>query len=92
MWKYELFRDSAGKWRWHLLSHGRVVATSGEAFASHYDARRAVANVKHHASTAALPPEADSDPNLILRRALLGMARRNTAAQEALHARLFGSH
>jgi uncharacterized protein YegP (UPF0339 family) len=49
MWNYELFRDAAGHWRWHLLSHGRKVATSGEAFASRYNAERAMIAVRRNA-------------------------------------------
>lgn len=56
MSRYEVFRDVAGKWRWHLESgNGQIVTTSGESFASHYDALRAARNVWAHAGTAAPP-------------------------------------
>lgn len=56
MSKYEVFRDTAGMWRWRLRSgNGQIVTTSGESFASHYNALRAARNVWAHAGTAAPP-------------------------------------
>lgn len=88
MWNYELFKDTSGHWRWHLLSHGRKVATSGEAFASRYDAERSMIAVRENAGGASLPTK--PYPDQILRRALLRAAQRNAAKQEALGSRLFG--
>lgn len=60
MWRYQLFRDKAGKWRWRLLSSsGRKVAVSGESFASRANARRAALNVARNAGRAVVPSETD---------------------------------
>jgi uncharacterized protein YegP (UPF0339 family) len=65
MSRYEVFRDAAGMWRWRLRSgNGQIVMTSGESFASHYNALRAARNVWAHAGTAA--PPADDDPQAVL--------------------------
>jgi uncharacterized protein YegP (UPF0339 family) len=90
MWNYELFKDTAGHWRWHLLSHGRRVATSGEAFASRFDAKRAMLEMRANAGGATVPEDASGDD--VLRRALLAIARRNDARQQpqALGSRFFG--
>lgn len=56
MSRYEVFKDVAGKWRWRLRSgNGQIVTTSGESFASHYNALRAARTVWAYAGTAALP-------------------------------------
>jgi uncharacterized protein YegP (UPF0339 family) len=40
--KLEVFADLAGEWRWRMVAgNGRIVATSGEAFASKGNAERA---------------------------------------------------
>lgn len=44
--KFEVYIDHGGKWRWRAVaSNGRIVACSGESFASMYNAKRAVRNV-----------------------------------------------
>lgn len=37
-----VFKDKAGKWRWHLkAANGKKIATSGESFARKHNAVRA---------------------------------------------------
>lgn len=56
MWKYELFKDRGGDWRWRLRGGGsEVVATSGESFGSRLGARRALVRARAHAGDAGLP-------------------------------------
>lgn len=51
MWKYEVYADSGGHYRWRLkASNGQTVASSGESFASQSNATRAAQNFKDHAS------------------------------------------
>lgn len=43
--KIHIFKDKAGFYRWHAKArNGKIVATSGEAFASKYNAIRAAFN------------------------------------------------
>lgn len=52
MWKYDVYADSAGNYRWRLwASNGKIVASSGEAFASKQNAERAATNFKAGAAT-----------------------------------------
>lgn len=40
---FQIFRDSRGDWRWHLRAdNGRIVADSGEGYASRRNAKRAI--------------------------------------------------
>lgn len=40
---FEVFRDSRGDWRWRLVAgNGRVIADSGEGYASKFNAKRAI--------------------------------------------------
>jgi uncharacterized protein YegP (UPF0339 family) len=56
MWKYELFQDEAGKWRWRLFGPERqTVMTSGESFRSRGSARRALVRARNYAGQATLP-------------------------------------
>jgi uncharacterized protein YegP (UPF0339 family) len=56
MWKYELFDDEGGRWRWQLRgSGGRVVMISGESFDSRIGARRALVEARAYAGQAKLP-------------------------------------
>ena len=51
--KFEIYTDSAGKYRWRLVSsNGQTVASSGESFASQSNAREAAENVKAKAGSA----------------------------------------
>jgi len=56
MWKYELFKDEGGDWRWRLCGPDRVtVMTSGESFQSRGSARRALVKARNYAGQATLP-------------------------------------
>ena len=47
MFKFEVYRDAASDYRWRLkASNGRIVADSGEGYASRSNARRAAENVR----------------------------------------------
>lgn len=51
--KFEIYKDSGGHYRWRLVSsNGQTIASSGEGFASHSNAKRAAENVKTHAGSA----------------------------------------
>lgn len=53
MWKFEIYADEGGKYRWRLVaSNGQTVAASGESFASKANAKEAAENVKNKASSA----------------------------------------
>jgi len=53
MWKFEIYADSGGGYRWRLVaSNGQTVASSGESFASKANARDAAENVKKNAGGA----------------------------------------
>jgi len=53
MWKFEIYLDSAGNYRWRLKSsNGQTVASSGESFDSKSNATRAAENVKENAGGA----------------------------------------
>ncbi|MGU3359276.1 YegP family protein [Methylobacterium sp. M6A4_1b] len=49
--RFELFRDSAGGWRWRLRSqNGNVVADSAEAYVRREDCEHGIALVKGSAT------------------------------------------
>ncbi len=53
MWKFEVYADAGGKYRWRLVAaNGQTVASSGEPFASKSNAREAAENVKKNAGGA----------------------------------------
>lgn len=53
MWKFQIYADSAGNYRWRLKSsNGQTVASSGESFDSRSNAKRAAENVKSNAGSA----------------------------------------
>jgi uncharacterized protein YegP (UPF0339 family) len=53
--KFEVYPDSAGKYRWRLVaSNGQTVASSGESFASKANATEAAENVKANAGSASV--------------------------------------
>ena len=55
MWTFEIYADSAGKYRWRLKAgNGQTVGTSGESFDSRYNATRAAENVKANAGGASI--------------------------------------
>jgi uncharacterized protein len=55
MWKFEIYSDSAGNYRWRLKSsNGQTVASSGESFDSKSNAKRAAENVKANVGSATI--------------------------------------
>jgi uncharacterized protein YegP (UPF0339 family) len=51
--EFDAYEDLVGKWRWRLLgTDGRVVASSGESFDSHWHALRTAENVRGLAAAA----------------------------------------
>lgn len=55
-WRFEVYSDSAGHYRWRLKAeNGQTVASSGESFASKANAERAAENVKANAGSATGP-------------------------------------
>ena len=52
---FELFEDAAGEYRWRLVApNGRIVADSGEGYATRSNARRALERVRETAGEAAI--------------------------------------
>ncbi len=50
---FEVFRDSAGEWRWRLVAtNGQVIADSGEGYGSKQGVRRGIDSVKRNAASA----------------------------------------
>lgn len=57
--KFLVYTDSGGNYRWRLIaSNGQTVASSGEAFDSKSNARRAAENVRDNAGSATVEEEA----------------------------------
>jgi uncharacterized protein YegP (UPF0339 family) len=51
--KFVIYQDKGGHYRWKLVApNGQETASSGEAFASHANAKRAAEGVKEHAGAA----------------------------------------
>lgn len=50
--RYDVYPDTAGKWRWRAWRSSDKVASSGEAFASVINAQRAATNVQMNAIVA----------------------------------------
>ncbi|NEU11937.1 DUF1508 domain-containing protein [Methylobacterium sp. BTF04] len=49
--RFELYRDSAGEWRWRLrVANGNVVADSAEGYARRADCEHGIALVKESAA------------------------------------------
>lgn len=55
VWKFEIYRDAAGSFRWRLKAvNGRIVGDSGEGYDSRPNARRAAENARNNISGAAI--------------------------------------
>jgi uncharacterized protein YegP (UPF0339 family) len=53
MMHFELYKDSAGGWRWRLrAANGNIVADSGESYTTNANAEAGIASVKRGASEA----------------------------------------
>ncbi|WP_435346801.1 YegP family protein [Haloarchaeobius sp. HRN-SO-5] len=58
---FEVFEDAAGQYRWRLVaSNGRIIADSGEGYASKYGARDAARRVQGHVGDAETTEREDS--------------------------------
>jgi uncharacterized protein YegP (UPF0339 family) len=58
MYKFEIFRDWRGEFRWRLLSRlGNVVATSDAAYGTEKNATSAVQEMRHQLSDASVAME-----------------------------------
>ena len=58
MWKFEVYKDSGGNYRWRLKSsNGQTVGSSGESFSSKGAAHKAAENVKSNAGSASVEDE-----------------------------------
>ena len=56
--KFDIYKDSAGKYRWRLIApNGQKVATSGESFANRGNAERAAQRVGSQAAKAEMPKQ-----------------------------------
>lgn len=89
MWKLEIYRDRAAKWRWRLRAgNGAIVGGSQESFASRENAARAAALVRRNMGGAKLVAAPDSSD--VLRRALVRAAERDVAQKAALASLLRG--
>jgi hypothetical protein len=54
-YKFEIYADKGGDYRWRLIANnGEPVASSGEAFASKANAKRAAETVKANAGSASI--------------------------------------
>jgi uncharacterized protein YegP (UPF0339 family) len=54
-WNFHTYQDSAGDWRWRLIStNGRIVADSGEGYSSLHAVREAAQRVKDNAGGATI--------------------------------------
>ena len=53
MLRFEVYADQSAKWRWRLIAaNGKIIADSGEGYASEYNAVRAAARTKELAPQA----------------------------------------
>ena len=58
MYKFELYQDKAGEWRWRLVaSNGQTIATGGEGYSSKASAVAGIESVQKHAPDAAIVEE-----------------------------------
>jgi len=47
MLRFEIYKDQSSKWRWRMVAaNGKIIADSGEGYASEYNAVRAAARTK----------------------------------------------
>lgn len=60
---FEVYQDEGGRYRWRfVVANGQTVATSGEAFASKGNAKRAIEDFKRQVErSSALAPEPDDE-------------------------------
>jgi uncharacterized protein YegP (UPF0339 family) len=54
--RFELYRDTAGEWRWRLVArNGRVIADSGEGYTRRSGAEKAIERLQAMPSLADVP-------------------------------------
>ena len=59
---FEVYPDQAGRYRWRfVVANGQTVATSGEAFASKGNAKRAIGEFKQQVEKSPVPPPEPDD-------------------------------
>lgn len=60
---FEVYQDEGGRYRWwFVVANGQTVATSGEAFASKGNAKRAIEDFKRQVERSSVPaPEPDDE-------------------------------
>lgn len=60
---FEVYQDEGGRYRWRfVVANGQTVATSGEAFASKGNAKRAIEDFKRQVERSSVPaPEPDDE-------------------------------
>lgn len=50
---FQIYQDTARQWRWRYIArNGRIMADSGEGYASEYNARRAAETFKAEVAVA----------------------------------------
>ena len=55
MYKFEVYKDKAGEYRWRLVaSNGQTIATGGEGYSSKASALAGIESVKKNAPDAAV--------------------------------------
>jgi uncharacterized protein len=55
MYKFEVYKDKGGQWRWRLLaSNGKSIAESGEGYVEKQACLDGIESVKKHAPTASI--------------------------------------
>jgi uncharacterized protein YegP (UPF0339 family) len=55
MWKFEIYRDRDGEYRWRIVvSDGSVVGDSAEGYDSRLNARRAAAHARSQIASAVI--------------------------------------
>ncbi|MCD9031198.1 DUF1508 domain-containing protein [Luteimonas sp. Y-2-2-4F] len=65
MLRFEIHRDHADRWRWRLIAaNGRLVADSGEGYASEHNALRAAVRTQALAPQAAIVRRDGTRPRL----------------------------
>ena len=59
---FEVYKDKAGEFRWRLrMTNTKVIATSGEGYASKQACEEGIESVKKHAADAAIEEKSDAD-------------------------------
>jgi uncharacterized protein YegP (UPF0339 family) len=70
--KFTVYQDRAGEWRWQLKArNGKIIADSGEGYASEYNAVRAARRCKELAPSA---PVTRPDGTVLNERQLANVA------------------